>query len=100
MDLGFRCAAKEDLDRLLEVHLAAYPDARSAEERRRSFVANAFGPLESLVVVERAGEIVGHAFHHAFEAFFGGRAVKLGGIASVAVAPEARGQGIGAALLA
>src|SRR6185295_4980883 len=80
-------------------HLAAYPDVRGVEERRRGFLSCPFGSLETCVVAERGGEIVAHAFLFPFEAFFGGRAVKTGGIASVAVAPEARGQGVGAALL-
>jgi predicted acetyltransferase len=99
MELGFRAATKDDLDRLLEIHLVAYPDPRGVEERKRGFLASPFGPFETAIVVERAGEIVAQAHHFALEAFFGGRAVKMGGIASVAVAPEVRGQGIASALM-
>ncbi|HEY8077408.1 MAG TPA: GNAT family N-acetyltransferase, partial [Labilithrix sp.] len=99
METTFRAASHDDLDRLLEIHLAAYPDVRSAEERRRNFVANPLGSLDELVVAERGGVIVAHAFLFRLETLFGGRAVKTGGVASVAVAPEARGQGVASALM-
>ena len=98
-DLRFRPATSDDLDRILEVHLPAYPDERTAEERRRNFTASRFGSLDDLVVAERAGDIVGQAFLFPLEGWFGGRAVRIGAIASVAVAPEVRGQGVGSALL-
>lgn len=99
MALHIRAARKDDLDRLLAIHFAAYPDGRSVEERRRNFGANALGTMDDLVVVEREGSVVGHAFLFPLEAWFGGRAVRLGGIASVAIAPEARSQGVGTALM-
>jgi len=100
MDLDFRAATPDDLDRLLEIHTAAYPDPRGAEERRRNFTANVLGDLSDLVVAVGPGDaIVGHAFLFGLEAWFGGRAVRMGAIASVAVAPEARGRGIAGALL-
>lgn len=98
-DLHFRAATTDDLDRVLEIHLVAFPDARAEAERRRNFTASRFGSLADLVLVERAGEIVGHAFLFPLKAWFGGRSVPLGGVASLAIAPEARGQGIGTALL-
>jgi len=97
--LKFRKASVRDLDRLVEVHLAAYPDPRSVEARERNFTHNPFGGIEHLVVAEERGAIVGHAFLFPFEARFGGRAVKVGGIASVGVAPEARGRGIATSLM-
>lgn len=99
MELSFRSATEEDLDRLLEVGLAAYPDVRSAEERRRGLTANPFGALSDLVVAEHDGTIVAQAFNYPLESFFGGKRLSVGGIASVAVAPEARGRGVGRALL-
>jgi predicted acetyltransferase len=99
MELAFRAATEDDLDRLLELGLAAYPDARIAEERRRSFVANAFGVLGDLVVAEDRGTIVAKAWNFPLEAFFGGKRLQIGGIASVAVAPEHRRRGIATALL-
>jgi predicted acetyltransferase len=99
MDLRFRRPVDDDLDRMVEIHLAAYPDERGVEQRRRNLAANALGDLGHMIVAERSGDIVGQAFLFALEAWFGGRRVKLGGVASVAVAPEARGRGIARALL-
>jgi predicted acetyltransferase len=98
-DPTFRTATDDDVPRLLEIHLAAYPDPRGAEERKRNFLSNPFGSIENLTVAEVAGDIVAHAFLFPFEASFGGRCVKVGGIASVAVAPEVRGRGIGRVLM-
>lgn len=95
----FRPAREEDLDRLVEIHLAAYPDARGIDARRRNLAANPFGSLDDLIVAELDGDLVAHAFLFPMEAWFGGRLVKAGGIASVGVATEARGRGIGKALL-
>jgi len=100
MSLLVRAATTDDLERILAIHTAAYPDERTTLERRRNFEANPMGTLEDLVVVERDGVVVGQAFLFALEAWFGGRAVKAGGLASVAVAPEARGQGVATTLLA
>ena len=99
MDLHFRTAKNDDLDRLIDVHLAAYPDHRGAEERKRNFTGNPFGSFEDLVIAEHGGDIIAHAFLFPFSAYFGGRKLKVGGIASVAVAPEARGRGVGTALM-
>jgi predicted acetyltransferase len=97
--LRFRRAKASDLDRLVEIHVAAYPDPQSVAARQRNFTRNPFGSLEDLVVVEDRGVLVGHAFLFPFRACFGGVSVKVGGIASVAVAPEARGRGIATALM-
>jgi predicted acetyltransferase len=99
MEPTFRAAKESDLDRLLEIHLASYPDGRGVDERRRNFVANPLGGLENLVVCQRAGEVVAHAFLFQLQTMFGGRAVATGAIASVAVAPEARGEGVAGALM-
>jgi predicted acetyltransferase len=98
-DLTFRTATRADLDRVLEIHLPSFPDERTIEERTRNFTANRFGGIEELVVAERAGEIVAQAYLFPLEAWFGGRAVRVGAIASLGVAPEVRGQGVGTALL-
>jgi predicted acetyltransferase len=95
----FRTAVEADLDRLVEIHMSAYPDPRGALERRKNFVANPRGDLDALHVVEQADDIVGHAFLFALRGWFAGGTVSVGAIASVAVAPEARGRGIAAALL-
>ncbi len=98
-DRQYRAATEADLDRLLEIHLAAYPDPRSVAARQRNFTQSPFGPLGDLVVVEERGVLVAHAFLFRLRAFFGGARVKVGGIGSVAVAPEARGRGVATALM-
>jgi predicted acetyltransferase len=47
-----------------------------------------------------AGRLVGIAAAHAMRQYFGGRAVPMGGVHSVAVAPDRRGRGLGRRLLA
>jgi len=98
-DLTFRAANEDDLDRILEIHLVAYPDSRGVPDRRRAFRHNAFGALEDVVVAVQRGDIVAHACLYPMETWFGGRPVPTGGIASVGVAPEARRQGVARALL-
>ena len=97
--LRCRTAEEPDLDRLVDIHMAAYPDDRDAAARKRNFTANVFGELDDVVVVEDRGDIVGHGRLFPMASWFGGRKVRVGGIASVAVAPEARGRGVATALL-
>ncbi|WP_394825282.1 enhanced intracellular survival protein Eis [Pendulispora albinea] len=97
--LHVRKATEDDLPRLLDIHLGAYPDPRGLASRRRSLETNAFGGLDDLYVIGRGERLLGHAFLYAMQGWFGGRRVRLGGIASVAVAAEARGQGIARALI-
>jgi predicted acetyltransferase len=98
-DLSFRPATSDDLDRILEIHLAAFPDGRVADERRRNFTANKLGSLDDLVLAVRGDDLVGQAFLFRLEGWFGRRPARLGAIASLAVAPEVRGQGVATALL-
>lgn len=98
--MRFRKAREADLGRLTEIHLVSYPDERSVEARERNFTQNPFGSFEDLVVAEEGDVVVAHAFLFPFRASFGGRKVKVGGIASVGVAPEARGRGVATALMA
>lgn len=97
--MQFRKATKRDLDRLVEIHAAAYPDARSEEARRRNFTMNPFGGLDRLVVAVDGGDVVAHAFLFEIDTWFGGAPVRMGGVASVGVAPEARGRGVATALM-
>ncbi len=94
-----RPANETDLDRLVEIHMASYPDDRGGPARRLNLVRNAIGRLEDLRVSERDGRIVGQAFGFDLTAWFAGKAVPVLGIASVAVAPEARGSGVASELL-
>ncbi len=94
-----RPARASDLDRLVAIHMSAYPDARGEDARRRNFTLNAFGALGDLLVAESDRGTLGLAFLFPMKAWFGGKRVAIGGIASVAIAPEARGLGVGTALV-
>jgi predicted acetyltransferase len=95
-----RQARETDLDRLVAIHQNAFPDSRSATARRRNFVQNARFRADDLFVIEDRADVVGHAFFANTEGWFGGNKLRVGTIASVGVAPEARGQGVATALLA
>jgi len=97
--LSIRVAERSDLDRLVEIHWSAFPDSRGVETRRRLLLQNDLGGLEHLFVAERGGLVLAQAFLFELEAWFGGRPVKVGAIASVGVAPEARGEALARALL-
>src|SRR5689334_13918371 len=92
--ISVRPAHEDDLERLVTIHAASFPDARNREARRRNFTDNVRGSLQDLLVAERANTIVGHAFLYRMSTWLGGTPVALGGIASVGVAPEARGTGV------
>jgi predicted acetyltransferase len=98
-DVTVRSAREADLDRLIEIHRSAFPDARGVEARRLNFTASPLGSLDTLFLAERRGAIVAHAFLFPLDLCVAGARVKAGGIASVGVAPEARGTGVAAALL-
>ena len=53
-----RPATEADLDRLVEIHTASYPDDRGAPARRLNFVQNSIGRLQDLRVFERDGRVV------------------------------------------
>ncbi len=97
--LVVRAATENDVDRLVEIHLAAFPDPRPIEARRRVFLANRLGGIEHLRVGVLAGDIVAHAFSFPVGVWFGGKVVRGGAIASVGVALEARGQRIASAIM-
>jgi predicted acetyltransferase len=94
-----RPAHRDDLDRLLEIHVAAFPDPRPIEVRRRVFLHNRLGGLEHLRVAHAGSELLGHAFSFPIGVWFGGREVPGRAIASVGVAVESRGRGVARALL-
>ena len=101
--LTFRPAHPDEVDRLIEIHTLAFPDRRGHEERRRNFLAKPFGPFADLhvAVLSEGGhdELVGHAFGFGLTVFVGGAPVPVTGIATVGIAPEARGHGIAKALV-
>ena len=94
-----RVATSDDLSRLVDIHAQSYPAARTRTSRERRFTHNALGPISNAWVVEDGGELVGHGFVHRVRVRVGESWVPCGGVASVAVAHEARGRGVATALL-
>lgn len=94
-----RPARDEDLDRLVTVHAAAFPDARNRDARRRNFTENARGSFSDLWVAEVDRTVVGHCFLFRLTTWIAGRQMPVGGVASLGVAPEARGRGVARGIL-
>ncbi len=103
MALSIRPARPDDLDRAVAIHASAFPDERTHADRARYLGAPPWGEAGDLwVAVAQGGHgraVVGHVFLFPMRAWFGGRLVTVGGIASLGVAPEARGQGVAAQLM-
>ncbi|WP_394835273.1 GNAT family N-acetyltransferase [Pendulispora rubella] len=97
--LRFRQAHEDDIGRLLDIQLGAFPDSRSFEARKRHLQQRIFGDFGDLYVAAHGSQLLAQAFVYPIQGWFGGRRVPLGGIASVAVAAEARGRGVARALL-
>jgi predicted acetyltransferase len=99
-EITVRPATKDDLDRLLEIHLTSFPDARTVEARRRVFLQNRLGGFEHLQVAVHEDDVVGHAFAFPIAGWFGGVKVSGCAIASVGVAIESRARRVASRLLA
>lgn len=99
MTVSFRPAREDDLERLLDIHAGAFPDPRGRPARLRNFQKNALGAFSDLHVLLDDDALLAHAFLFPLEAWFGGARVRVGGIATVGVAPEARGRGLGSRLV-
>jgi predicted acetyltransferase len=97
--VSIRPARPDDLDRVLAIHASAYPDERGESARSRYLTAPPLGEASDLWVAERGGAVVGHGFLFDLQGWFGGRTAPLGGVASVGVAPEARGRGVASRIL-
>lgn len=96
---NFRQATEADRERVIELEGFGYPSEASYAERERAIFRNPYGDLRDFVVGTIDGEIVCQAFLFRLVTHYGGQPVKTGGIASVAVAPEARGRGVAGALM-
>jgi predicted acetyltransferase len=97
--LVVRPAHEEDLERMVEIQACSYPGGGSFEQQKRGLMRGSLGGLESRRVVEKEGQLVGSGALYAIEIWIGGRKVPVGGIASIAVAPESRRQGVARALV-
>jgi predicted acetyltransferase len=98
--LTLRPARTEDAVALAANSLRCYPDAAKGlawrAERYRGGVPY---PIETMFVAEREGEVVGQARTIPYRGWLGGVEARVGGLAGVAVAPEARRTGVAGALV-
>jgi len=94
-----RPACEDDLERLIDIHTSAFPDPRGRYARAGNFTRNPLGDLSDLHVLVEGGAILAHGFLFPLEAWIGGARVRLGGVATLGVAPEARGRGLASRLL-
>jgi predicted acetyltransferase len=94
-----RPARDEDLERIVEIHGCSYPGSGTFEQQKHDVLRDPLGGLDARRVVEENGRIVGAGGIYALEMWIGGRKVPVGGIASLAVAPEARRRGVARALI-
>jgi predicted acetyltransferase len=97
--LSFRPAREEDLERLVDIHTSAFPDPRGHAARIRNFTRHPLGELSDLWLLADGDAPLAHAFLFPLEVWVGGARVQAGGIATVGVAPEARGRGLGSRLV-
>ncbi|MGZ4103692.1 MAG: GNAT family N-acetyltransferase [Actinomycetota bacterium] len=89
-----RPAAPDDLDRIVALRAQAFNIDEIPQQTYRSDPH-----LEEVIVVEIDGRVVATTRAIPFAHFFGGRTVEAGGISGVAVAAEARGRGVGSAMI-
>ena len=93
-------ARSNEIERLIAIHSASFPNPLGFPERRANFMDNPRGPLSDLHVARNGkGDIVGHGFLFRTRTFILGGEVQVGAVASVGVASEARGGGVARALL-
>jgi predicted acetyltransferase len=95
----FRPAARDDAPQLAANSLRAYPNGSSGLSTRIERYLDGPLPLEQVFVAERDGLVAGQARTIELRGWFGGVETTVGGLAGVAVAPEARRAGVAAALV-
>jgi predicted acetyltransferase len=99
-EIRFREATLDDCDRLGEQSAWAYPAPGDTPAKRAElYRACRVSPIETVTIAERDGEMVGSMRRIPYTGWIGGVASPVGGLASVAVAPEVRQTGIAAALI-
>ena len=100
MTLRFRSATADDAERLAEQSVLAFPapDASTAQ-RADGYRRGRVSPIESVTVAERDGVLVGAMRTIPYTGWIGGASTPVGGLAGVAVAPEARLSGVAGALI-
>jgi len=98
-EASIRPAGEDDVERLIDIHTSAFPDPRGRYARAGNFTRNALGHLSDLHVLVEGGTLLAHAFLFSLEAWVGGALVRVGGVATLGVAPEARGRGLASTLM-
>jgi len=94
-----RPLALADLQQITSIDAATTGQPRSGfYSRRLAAIAEAAG-TDVALAADRDGQIVGFAFAHLLDGEFGGKA-PVGVLDAIGVAPGARGEGVGRALLA
>lgn len=96
MTVTLRTARDEDRQALHDLGQQAFAAQPASYDEQHDRNAS---PLERRLVAEEAGLIIGKLAVWDFGQWFGGRRVPMGGVAGVAVAPDARGRGVATALL-
>jgi len=98
--LSFRAARLEDADLLGEQSIRAYPTpGATAAQRAERYRSGRMSAIETVTIAERDGEMVGSMRTIPFTGWIGGVPTPVGGLAGVAVSPEARQTGVAAALV-
>jgi predicted acetyltransferase len=98
-DLLFRGATPDDAPALAANSLRSYPMPGFPLETRVQRYLEGPWPIDSVFVAERDGAIVGQGRTLDFRVWYGGVEAAVGGLAGVAVAPEARRSGVAAAIV-
>jgi predicted acetyltransferase len=94
VDLELRTPTPDDLQRVFDVRAQAFAVPESDRERWTNLV-----DPSGMVAAYLGGEVVGALNIIGLGQWFGGRSIPMGGIATVVVRPEHRGQGVAARLL-
>jgi predicted acetyltransferase len=95
MDIELRVPTPEDLDGIFDVRAQAFAVPESDRERWTSLV-----DPSGMVAAFLGTQVVGALNVIGFGQWFGSRSVPMGGVATVVVRPEHRGEGIAARMLA
>lgn len=94
-----RPAVRKDAGRLAELWVGAFPDSRTAAQRRQQLLDNVpYGGIDDAWLIERDGQLVAACRLHPMRQFLAGAELPMMGVAGVAVASTARRRGLGAAL--
>ena len=94
MDIEIRVPTAEDMNEIFDVRAQAFAVEESDRERWTELVDPA-GMLAAFL----GTKVVGALNIIDLGQWFGGRSVPMGGVATVVVRPEHRGEGVGARLL-